>query len=333
MERRKLILSLVGTLALGLGLAQQPTLTVYSGRGESLVGPLVAQFQRETGIRVQVRYGSDAQILAALQEEGDRSPADVVWLNTSGALGRAAALGLLRPLGESLLNKPVGFVPASKRWVPVTVRLRVLAYNPNRLKPEELPQSLLDLPRFVREKGLLGRVGWTPTYSSFQDMVAAILLLHGEEAARKWLTEFKALNPKSYGSSNVAMVDAIRAGEIDLASTNHYYVLRFQRAGFQVGMAFFKDGDVGNLALVTGAGIHRNSKNLVAATRFLNYLLSEKGQQYFVGNIGEYPVVRGVVQDPRLLPLEEALKKTPKLDFEKLPTEEALKLMRELGVL
>ncbi|GLV47887.1 iron ABC transporter substrate-binding protein [Thermus sp. LT1-2-5] len=333
MVRRTFLLALVGLTSLSLSLAQQQTLTIYSGRGESLVGPLVQQFQRETGIRVQVRYGSDAQILAALQEEGDRSPADVVWLNTSGALGRAAALNLLRPLSESILKRPAGFIPASKRWVPVTVRLRVLAYNPQKFKPEELPQSLLDLPRFVQEKGLQGRIGWTPTYSSFQDMVAAIILLHGEETARRWLTEFKALNPKSYGSSNVAMVDAIRAGEIDLASTNHYYVLRFQRAGFQVAMTSFRNGDVGNLALVTGAGIHRNSRNLAAATRFLTYLLSAKGQQYFVGNIGEYPVVQDVVPDPRLLPLEEALKKTPNLDFEQLPLEQALRLMRELGIL
>jgi iron(III) transport system substrate-binding protein len=151
MERRT-ILALIGptVLSLGLGLAQAQTLTLYSGRGQSLVEPLVKQFERETGIRVQVRYGTDAQILAALQEEGGRSPADVFWANTAGALGQAAAKGLLRPLGETLLRQPEAFVPASKAWVPVTLRLRVLAYNPQKFKPEELPQSILDLPRFAR---------------------------------------------------------------------------------------------------------------------------------------------------------------------------------------
>jgi iron(III) transport system substrate-binding protein len=294
------------------------------------VEPLLRQFQEETGIRVQVRYGTDAQILAALQEEGSRSPADVLWLNTSGALGQAAAKGLLRPLGETLLQRPVAFVPASKAWVPVTVRLRVLAYNPERVRAEELPGSLLDLPRFVREKGL--RLGWTPTYSSFQDMVAGMILLHGQAKTREWLLAMKALSPKAY-PSNPAMLDAIRAGEVDLGSTNHYYVVRFRRAGYNLGLHHFKDGDVGNLALVTGAGILKTSKNLAAATRFLTYLLSPKAQQYFVGNVGEYPLVKGVVADPNLLPLEEALRKSPRLDFEKLPLEEALKLLRELGIL
>lgn len=331
MQRRK-VLILIGTAALGLGLAQQPTFTLYSGRGQSLVEPLVRQFERDTGIRVQVRYGTDAQILAALQEEGSRSPADVFWANTAGALGQAAARGLLRPLGDSLLKLPQAFVPASRSWVPVTLRLRVLAYNPQKFKPEELPQSLLDLPRFARERGLAGRVGWTPTYSSFQDMVAAIIALHGEAKARGWLEEMKALSPRAY-ASNPAMLDAIRAGEVDLGSTNHYYVVRFRRAGYALGMHHFKEGDMGNLALVTGAGLLRTGKNLAAATRFLTYLLSPKAQQYFVGNIGEYPLVKGVVTDPNLLPLEEALAKSPRLDFEKLPLDQALRLLRELGIL
>ncbi len=328
---KRYLLTLAAFATLG-ALAQSPTLTIYSGRGQSLVEPLVKQFQEETGIRVQVRYGTDAQILAALQEEGARSPADIFWANTAGALGQAAARGLLRPLGETLLKQPAAFAPASKAWVPVTVRLRVLAYNPQKFKPEELPQSLMDLPRFAQERGLAGRIGWTPTYSSFQDMVAGMIALYGEGKTREWLLAMKALAPKAY-PSNPAMLDAIRAGEVDLGSTNHYYVVRFRRAGYRLGMHHFRDGDAGNLALVTGAGILKTSKNLAAATRFLTFLLSPQAQQYFVGNIGEYPLVKGVVLDPNLLPLEEALAKSPKLDFEKLPLDRALRLLRETGVL
>ena len=328
---KRYLLTLAAFAALG-ALAQSPTLTIYSGRGQSLVEPLVKQFEAETGIRVQVRYGTDAQILAALQEEGSRSPADLFWANTAGALGQASAEGLLRPLGETLLEKPIAFVPASRTWVPVTVRLRVLAYNPDRIKAEELPESLLDLPRFAREKGLVGRVGWTPTYSSFQDMVAGMIALYGEEKTREWLLAMKALAPKAYPSIP-AVLDATRAGEVALGSTNHYYVVRFRRAGYRLGMHHFRDGDAGNLALVTGAGLLKTSKNLAAATRFLTYLLSPQAQQYFVGNIGEYPLVKGVALDPNLLPLEEALAKSPKLDFEKLPLDRALRLLRETGVL
>lgn len=323
---------LLGVLIFALissALAQTQSLTLYSGRSQGLVGPLVQQFERETGIRVNVRYGTDAQILAALQEEGSRSPADLFWANTAGALGVASDRGLFIKLGNSITRLPVAFVPASGNWVPLTVRLRVMAYNPTKIKPEDLPNSILDLPKQTRFKG---RVGWTPTYSSFQDMVAAMILRFGEARTRQWLNEMKALEPKAY-PSNPAMLEALRAGEIDIAPTNHYYILRFVRAGQNIGTHYFADGDIGSLALVTGMGLLKTSKNLNAANRLMLWLLSGKGQQYFVSEVLEYPVVNNVVLTSNLLPLDKAIAKSPKLDFEKLDLEAALKLLREVGLL
>ncbi|MCS7058063.1 MAG: iron ABC transporter substrate-binding protein [Meiothermus sp.] len=312
-----------------LAQAQQATLTVYSGRGQALVEPLVRQFEAETGIKVNVRYGRDAEILAALQEEGSRSPADIFWGNTAGALGVAAERGLFLRVPDPIAQRVTAFLPASRQWVPLTVRLRVLAYNPAKVKPEELPRSILDLPKLTQYKG---RIGWTPTYSSFQDMIAAMVLQFGEARTRQWLAEMKALEPKAY-PSNPAMMEAIRSGEIDLGSTNHYYIQRFVRAGQQIGTYYFADGDAGNLALVTGAGILKTSKNIQAANRFLLWLLSPKAQQFFTSEIIEYPVGRGVVLSSSLLPLNQAVAKSPKVDFEKLPLETALRLLREAGLL
>lgn len=323
------VLIFVALALWGLAQAQPQSLTVYTGRGQGLVEPLVKQFEAETGVKVNVRYGRDAEILAALQEEGARSPADIFWANTAGALGAASERGLFIRLGDSVTRIPTSFVPASRQWVPLTLRLRVLAYNPSRVKPEDLPRSILELPRLTRYKG---RIGWTPTYSSFQDMIAAMVSQFGEARTRQWLSEMKALEPKAY-ASNPAMMEAIRAGEIDLASTNHYYIQRFVRAGQAIGTYYFADGDVGGLALVTGAGILKTSKNLSAANRFLLWLLSSKGQQFFTSEIIEYPVARGMVLSSNLLPLNQAVAKSPKLDFEKLPLDTALKLLREAGLL
>lgn len=319
------------TAVLGGWVMAQQSLTIYTGRGQGLVDPLIQQFGRETGIDVKVRYGSDAQILAALEEEGSRSPADIFWGNTAGALGIAGERGLFIKLGSSLTRLPVAFVPGSGTWVPLTVRLRVLAYNPGKIKADELPTSLLDLPRMSRFKG---RIGWTPTYSSFQDMVAAMIVLYGETRTRQWLMDMKALEPRSY-PSNPAMLEAMRAGEIDLAPTNHYYVQRYVRAGQAQNLAthYFANGDVGNLALVTGAGILKTSKNLASANRFLLWLLSARGQQYFASEVIEYPVISNTVLSSGLLPLNQALAKGPKIDFEKLRLDSTLRLLREVGLL
>jgi len=326
---KKYNLPLAALVLLGAAQAQQQSLTVYTGRTQALVEPMIRQFEAETGVRVNVRYGRDAEILAALQEEGSRSPADIFWANTAGALGVASERGLFIRLGDSVTRVPTHFVPASRHWIPLTIRLRVLAFNPVRVKPEGLPKSIMDLPKLSQYKG---RIGWTPLYSSFQDMIAAMVLQFGEARTRQWLSGMKALETKTY-ASNMAMMEAVRSGEIDLASTNHYYIQRFVRAGQQLGTFYFADGDVGGLALVTGAGILKTNRNLSAANRFLLWLLSPKGQQFFTSEIIEYPVARGVVLSPNLLPINQALTKSPRVDFDKLPLETALRLLREVGLL
>lgn len=326
---RKFRAALVIALAMSTIAQAQQTLTIYSGRGQGLIEPLVKQFQADTGIKVNVRYGSDAQLIAALQEEGNRSPADIFWGNTSGALGLASGQGLFTKLPSSITAKASAFVPESGNWVPLSIRFRVMAYNPQKIKPTDLPASVLDLPG---RSELKGRIGWTPSYSSFQDFIAAMILTYGEAKTREWLAGMKALEPKVY-PSNPPMIEAIRTGEIDVALTNHYYIQRYVKAGFQIGTYYFARGDVGSLALVTGAAILKTSKRTNEATRFILWLLQPKAQQFFPGEVFEYPIIKNVILPSTLLPLEDMTSRSPKLDFEKLQIDDALKLLREAGLL
>lgn len=348
--------SVLLALTLALGVAQaQPSLTLYTGRSQALVDKLVQQFQKDTGIKVNVRYGRDAEILAALQEEGSRSPADVFWANTSGALEEAVKRNLLIQLPASLTRQPQEFVPSNGRWVPVSVRFRVAAYNPAKVKDSDFPASVMDLPKVAKFKG---RIGWTPTYSSFQDFITAMRVVKGEAATKAWLQAMIAAGAKAY-PSNPPMLEAMQAGEIDVALTNHYYIQRIlagveegeyegkeeseeeekkelaaKEAKAGVATHYFAPGDVGGLALVTGAGILASSKNGANATRFLNYLLSKKAQPYFVDEVREYPVIAGVSVAKGMLPFSNAIRLSPKIDFAKLTDlEGTLKLLREVGLL
>ena len=67
------------------------SLIVYSGRNENLVGPLLEQYREATGVDVEVRYGSTAEMAATILEEGQNSPADVFFGQDAGALGALSA--------------------------------------------------------------------------------------------------------------------------------------------------------------------------------------------------------------------------------------------------
>jgi iron(III) transport system substrate-binding protein len=312
--------------------SQTQEITVYTGRGKGLVDPLVQAYQAETGIKVNVRYGTDAQLLAAVQEEGTRSPADIFWANTSGSLGLLSKNNQFVKLASSITNKPNLYVPESKTWTPLSIRFRVMAYNPAKIKASDLPSSIMDLPKMT---ALKGRVGWTPAYASFQDFVGAMAATKGDATTKEWLAGMKQLEPKAYGTNNVQMLEALRAGEIDVALTNHYYVLRFTKVGYALGTHYFQNGDLGSLALVTGAGVLKTSKKSVPAQRFLTWLLSSKAQQFFSGEIFEYPVVKGAILPSSLLPLNDMINRSPKIDFDKLAeyVDNAQKLLREQGLL
>lgn len=327
---KRWLFTLLGLLLVGATTAQQ--LTLYSGRGEALVDPIIRQFERETGVRVNVRYGGTAELAVLLQEEGRATPADLFWAQDGGALGAVARAGLFAPLPETLYAElPDIYTTETGMWVATSGRARVLAYSPERVSADELPASVFDLV----DARYRGRVGWAPTNASFQAFVTAMRVVHGEERTRAWLVGMRDNGAEAY-RNNTALVEAIAAGEIDFAITNNYYLLRFlaNDPNFPVAQVFFEPGDIGNLVNVAGIGILAASTNYDTALRFIEFLLSPQAQQYFTGNVYEYPVTEAVIQNPRLEAFSTLLELSPRVNLDDLEDlEGTLRLLREVGLL
>jgi iron(III) transport system substrate-binding protein len=306
-------------------------LTVYSGRSENLVGPIVEQFEAATGIDVDVRYAGTSELAVTILEEGDASPADVFFAQDGGALGAVADEGRLTALPAEILDRvPPEFRSPDDEWVGISGRARVLAYDSGALDPADLPASVHDLTDPV----WAGRVGWAPTNASNQSFVTALRVLEGEDAAREWLEGMLANEPRTY-DGNDAILAAIAAGEIEVGLVNHYYALRQQDeqgAAYPVVNHFFAGGDPGALINVAGAGVLTTAPNPAAAEAFIAYLLSEDGQAYFAGETFEYPLVEGVDSDAAVVPLADI--EAPDVDLSDLASlEETLTLLQETGVL
>lgn len=331
---RRVFAMLFTLLVLGMALpaaAQDgETLVVYSGRSESLIGPILEQFTQETGVRVEVRYGDTAEMAATILEEGDNSPADVYIAQDGGALGALAQAGRLTTLPSDILERvPAAYRSRNDNWVGLSGRVRVLVYNTEQVTPEELPASILD----VTDPIWAGRVGWAPTNGSLQAHVTAMRVLLGEDTARAWLEGLIANGAVRY-ENNPAIVQAVIDGEIALGLVNHYYIFRFleQFPDAPVALHFFQAGDVGGLVNVAGAGVVNTSDQPGLAQRLILYLLGKNAQTYFSDVTAEYPLVEGVPARPELVPLNEL--QGPEIDLSDLSDlQGTLELLSEVGAL
>lgn len=306
------------------------TVTIYSGRSEELVGPLLEQFTDATGIEVEARYGDTAEMANLILTEGENSPADVFFAQDAGALGAVADQGMLTVLPSDVLDRVDSrFRAPDGEWVGVSGRARVVVYNTESLTEADLPASIFGFT----DPEWSGRIGWAPTNGSFQAFVTALRVVEGEERAREWLEGILANDPNVYDGNNAAL-DAVIAGEIDVAFINHYYLMQRLAEDPDAPAAnyFVTDGDPGALVNVAGAGILATSGNPDAANALVEYLLTDDAQRYFAEETKEYPLVSGVEADPALPPLSEI--GTPDIDLADLSDlDGTLELLQDAGVL
>ena len=172
-----------------------PSLTVYSGRTQDLVEPLFDRFEAATGVKVKVRYGDSAEVSGAVLEEGDRPKADVLIVQDAGNLGQVNDAGRLAPLPQPIVDRvPVQYRSPEGRWVGLSGRSRVVAYDTDKLSEADLPASI---DGFTDPKWK-GRLAWAPTNGSFQAFVTAFRVIEGEDRAEAWLRGIKANEPKVF---------------------------------------------------------------------------------------------------------------------------------------
>lgn len=316
----------------GAGATTGPTgsITVYSGRNEALVRPILEQFTADTGVVVNLRAGDSGALGAQLLTERDASPADLFFSQDAGALGAVAKAGLLDRLPASATGRvPVAYAAKDGTWVGVSGRLRVVIYNPT-LAPT--PPATIDDVVDPRWKG---KVGYAPTNASWQSFVTALRVTRGEAAAKAWLEKFKALEPRAYnGNANVR--DAVNSGELAVGLVNHYYlyekIATEGAAKVVTKNQYLTGGDVGGLLNVAGVGVLKQAKNRAGALALVEYLLSEKGQRYFADRTYEYPLVAGVTPSVDLPSIANL--KPPAIDLSDLASlDKTQELLAQVGLL
>jgi iron(III) transport system substrate-binding protein len=294
------VLPILGILLVGC--SGRDELTIYSGREESLVAPILKRFADESGIDVAIRYGDSVDLALLISEEGEETPADVFFSQSPGTVGFLESEGMLDPIDDRVLGKvDPKFESREGDWVGITARQRVLVYNTELVSEDDLPQSVFDLT----DQSYAGEVGLAPTNASFQDFVTAMRLVEGDDAAREWLQAMSDNDNPIY-ADNTSIVAAVGRGEIPLGLVNHYYNYRALEEDPEVPSRnySFPPTDIGSLMIASTVSILGSSDHKEEAAELVDFLLSEEAQEYFSEETFEYPLVPGVAASEVLPPFD-----------------------------
>jgi len=329
--KRLLVLALMGGLVLtacgdSSGSDAEGPLVIYSGRGEDLVGPLMDEFETESGVELAVRYAGSNELAATLLAEGEQTEADVFFAQDPASLGAVAGMMSELP-DETLALVDPKFHDSDGRWIGTSGRVRVVIYNTGADVP--LPETIDDMIDPV----WAGQLGVAPTNGSFLAFVAAMILERGEDGTRQWLEALASNNPVDF-EGNSPIVEATDTGELAGGLVNHYYLLQLRAEGLGENAEnyFIPAGDVGSLVMPAGVGIVTRTERPEAAQQFVDFLLSEDTQSYFATDTFEFPLIDGVAEPEGVPHLSEI--NAPSIDLSGLAEvlDLATQLVAEAGL-
>lgn len=314
----------------GTPMAEMPalegSLTVYSGRGEFLVGPLIEYINNlYDDFSLTPRYGGSTDLVNQIVNEGSGSSADVFYSVNAGALGALAAEDRTTPLPDDILSL-VRDEFHTDTWIGTSGRARTVPYNTNEFTESDMPNDIMAYP-----SEFAGSLGWAPSYGSCQAFVTAMRILEGEQRTREWLEAIVASDIRDY-PDEFATCLGIADGEIDAGFTNHYYIQRVLDGDSSAPIATaFTNGDAGAMFNVAGAAVVDTTNNRMTAENFVRHLLSAEAQDYFARATFEYPLIPDVDPIGDLPSIEDL--DVPDIDLTQLsdlrPT---IDLMRDAGV-
>ena len=284
-------------------LAAPDQLTIYSGRAERLIKPVLDDFSAKTGIKVELLSSGTTELVNRLKAEGDRTGADLLLTNDAGSLEQARVAGLLRPLNMREVERaiPSQFRAPDNAWVGLSGRFWIIVYNRTLVKPEEL-KSLLDLadPKW-KDKVAIPNSG----SEYLQAGVSVIRATHGDDATKKFLTGLRDNAGSQVYQKSSQIVEAVAKGQVALGIVNHYYVYRHLAAQPTAPIAVFmpdqQEGGMGAIMNVAGVGIIKSTKHLDSAKLLVEFLVAQAGQKLFADLDKEYPLHPDVKADAALV--------------------------------
>ncbi|KKO46295.1 iron deficiency-induced protein A [Arsukibacterium ikkense] len=330
-----LVIAALSSALLSAGAVFASEVNIYSARQEELIKPLLDNFSRDTGIKVNLITGKPDELISRLVSEGRNSPADLLISTDVGRLYRAKTQGVLQSISSDALSSaiPAALRDPAGHWYGLTMRARPIMYVPGKVNPAEL-SSYADLTN-PKWRGRICVRSSDNIYN--QSMVAAMIAQQGVAVTEQWVRGFVANFARPPRGGDRDQISAAAAGVCDIAIANTYYLGGMLadpalRATAEKVKVFWPDQAGNGVHInISGAGVATHAPNKANAVRLLEYMVTAQAQAWYAEANHEYPVRAGVAASELLQGLGEF--SADKLALDKLGelNGEAIRLMDRAG--
>jgi iron(III) transport system substrate-binding protein len=260
--------------------AAQGTLNLYCSVQIEWCQAVATNFQRDTGIRVNMTQRGSGETLAAIRAES-QNPRGDVWFGGTGDPHLAAGEENLSQAYESSNNAALQpwaltqWNQSGKRAVGIYAGAVGFGYNTELLGKKTIapPACWADLldPRFKGEVQIANPNSSGTAYV----VIATLVQLMGEEQAFDYLKKLNS-NINAYARAGTGPIKAVARGETGVSISFVHDAVVETNAGFPVAYATPCEGtgyEIGSMSIIRGA------RNLTQAKRFYDWALTEAAQR------------------------------------------------------
>ena len=250
---------------------------LYCSVDQTIAEPIIAEFERQTGIDVLARFDTEASktvgLIQRIRAEAASPIADVFWSNEIFHTIRLARESLLAPYGsDTTKDWPERYADPKGRWYGFALRARVIAYNTKRITAGDAPKCLED----VLDSKWKGRIVMAaPEFGTTGGDVASWFAHYDSARATEILEGLKA-NDIRLVAGNSTTVRMVATGQADVCFTDTDDVYAAQRNGWPVAMNYLDQGGDGTLAIPNIAALIKGAGNPEEAEELMEFLLSEQ---------------------------------------------------------
>ena len=286
---KRLLTALALTLIASTTAQAADEVVVYSSRIDELIKPVFDAYTKKTGVPIKFITDKEAPLMQRIKAEGENATADLLLTVDAGNLWQAEQMGILQPFTSKVIdaNIPAQYRAASHAWTGLSLRARTIAYSTARVKPGELTTY-----EALADKQWEGRLCLRTAKKVYnQSLTATLIETHGEAKTEAIVKGWVSNLSTDVFSDDIAVLEAINAGQCDVGIVNTYYYGRLhkQKPDLAVKLFWPNQGDRGVHVNLSGIGLTKYAPHPEAAKALVEWMTTPEAQKIFADINQEFP--------------------------------------------